>query len=152
MGGNGFAGYIDPELFLVNLNGIVEIDISNNLFYGDGFPHGLLKKPKLKLLDVSANALRGSLPDTIDVNSVLEVLEINSNGLTGTIPSSIENLVNLKHLDMQMVREYSIISKRAHSFSSLYSVVLLSEESFRWDNPRSICQPPSVDFPGPWRK
>ena len=100
---NGFASYIDPDSFLVGIDSIQELDISNNLFYGDVFPRQLLNKPNLKLLDISANALRGSLPDLNSTNSVLEVLEINANGFTGTIPSSIEKLVNLKHLDMQMV-------------------------------------------------
>jgi Leucine-rich repeat (LRR) protein len=99
---NGFADYVGSD-FLMHLNYIQELDVSNNLLYGDSLPQSLLTKPYLKLLDVSANALRGPFPEINETNSVLEVLEMNANGFTGTIPSSIEKLVNLKHLDMQMV-------------------------------------------------
>jgi Leucine-rich repeat (LRR) protein len=102
LGQNSFAGYVDEELFLVDLPALRELDISNNLFYGDSFPTSLLRRPNLQVLDVSANALRGSIPPTIQKNSILEVLEINANGFTGAIPTSIENLVGLTHLDMQM--------------------------------------------------
>lgn len=110
---NGFAAYVDPELFLANLDSVRDLDVANNLLYGDEFPYRLLEKPNLKLLDISANALRGSIPEINKTNSVLEVLEINANGFTGMIPSSIEQLVNLKHLDMQMVSQ---VSEEASTF------------------------------------
>ncbi|CAB9518989.1 serine threonine-protein kinase BRI1-like [Seminavis robusta] len=102
LGQNSFAGFVDAELFLADVQNVRELDISNNLFYGDDFPMTLLKRPHLQVMDVSANALRGSIPPAIESNSVLEVIEINGNGFTGVIPSSIQNLENLKHLDMQM--------------------------------------------------
>jgi len=100
LGSNELAEYLDPELFLVNLGMIEEIDISNNLFYGDSFPVGLMTKPHLKVLDMSSNGLRGSLPENFPANSVLEVLEIDGNAFNSTIPSSIDSLVSLTHLDL----------------------------------------------------
>jgi Leucine-rich repeat (LRR) protein len=102
LGQNSFAGYVDEDLFLADMTALRELDISNNLLYGDSFPITLLNRPNLQVVDVSANALRGSIPPTIEMNSILEVLEINANGFTGTIPTSIENLASLTHLDMQM--------------------------------------------------
>lgn len=58
----------------------------------------------LEVLDLSFNALTGSIPDVFTSLTKLEILNLAGNQLEGSIPTSITTLTNLKELKLQCNR------------------------------------------------
>ena len=116
LGDNELRGHMD-EMFLRDLAKIEEIDASKNLLFGDALPQTLLEKPNLRVLDISHNALHGTLPPALLKNTVLEILKLGQNGFAGAIPTSLESFRSLTHLDLSLNQfsgtiPYHIVSMR----------------------------------------
>ena len=94
---NLLTGTVGSE-FLKNLERIKVLDLSNNDLTGI-LDRPLLRRPKLEILDLSVNRLKGNLPDFPHA-SYLKFLNLRSNAFEGSLPSSISRLSLLEHLDV----------------------------------------------------
>lgn len=78
---------------------LLELDVSNNALTGT-LPAGLLHHENLQVLDINRNLMFGEIPTPISVNTKLEYFSAFNVGFKGTIPTHINFLKNLKHLDL----------------------------------------------------
>ncbi|XP_015948019.1 receptor protein kinase TMK1-like [Arachis duranensis] len=62
------------------------------------FPADLTDSIELRILDLGATNLAGSLPDTFDSFPDLQILELSDNNLTGLLPKSLAKLLKLRSL------------------------------------------------------
>lgn len=53
----------------------------------------------LEYINVSGNALDGSIPDSVAALPFLQVLDVSYNGLTGALPLSLEKSASLQHVN-----------------------------------------------------
>ncbi|TKY66812.1 Receptor protein kinase HSL1 [Spatholobus suberectus] len=75
------------------------LDLSENALVGP-IPDSLAGLAALRHLDLSGNNLSGDIPATLAALPRLETLNLVFNLLAGTIPSSLGNLTSLKHLQL----------------------------------------------------
>lgn len=97
--GNAFTGELD-SLFCRDMEKLIQLDVSSNVFTGTNFPAHLLQHSTLEVLDISDNDVSGTFPEVTEQNGSLRFLAVADTGLTGPIPESISNLVGLHHLDL----------------------------------------------------
>lgn len=97
--GNEFTGKVD-SLFALDMENLVQFDVSSNQLTSTSFPVHLFEHSKLEVLDLSDNDMTGSLPNLTKENNVLRYFAIADNVFTGTLPISISYLKGLKHLDL----------------------------------------------------
>jgi Leucine-rich repeat (LRR) protein len=98
---NQFTGRLDQGIF-DHLQNLTELTLADNSFEASRFPSAFLSFPKLRNLDLSVNAISGSLPPTIPMNTMLEYLTLSDNNIGGSIPSAIRALVALRQLDLSL--------------------------------------------------
>jgi Leucine-rich repeat (LRR) protein len=95
--GRGLHGYISPSS-LDDLAGLTRLDLSHNALTGS-LPLGLIYSASLLVLDVSFNSLDEELPLTIGMkHQSLQVLNISTNKFAAEFPS-LDAMANLVALD-----------------------------------------------------
>lgn len=94
---NGFNDTLNDG-FLIGLDDLMQLDLSDNKFNGD-FPPHLLQHDNLTLIDLHDNQIT-NFPSSIPINTVLGFLALHNNNFSDEIPISIVNLRNLEHLDL----------------------------------------------------
>lgn len=100
---NQFEAQIEDP-FLLHHDSLTWLDLSGNDLYlakgrQAGLPAHLLSLPRLQLLDLSNNRLRGTLPAGLGNNTVLQYLSLYNNDLNGGV-SALTHLRALRHLDV----------------------------------------------------
>ncbi|KAK9673059.1 hypothetical protein RND81_12G143600 [Saponaria officinalis] len=106
------ADYIDPlnNITIVNLKGeelqytttlmfVVNLDLSCNALIGS-IPDEITNLSSLIGLNLSHNYLTGIIPKKIGEMTSLESLDLSNNYLSGTIPSSMSNLTSLSSINL----------------------------------------------------
>ena len=128
--GNSFVDAVD-DTFLINLNQLVDLDLSENLLVGTFPPHFFdpSKFPSLTVLDLHGNALTGNIPDTIPISAQLRLLALHENELMGSIPNSITALQGLEHLDLTTNKFTGPMPDSLGSLSSL-RYLFLADNTF----------------------
>jgi Leucine-rich repeat (LRR) protein len=64
-------------------------------------PDFLFSHKSLKVLDLHANILTGSIPSVdVEINDTFEFLALYENDLSDRVPSSISSLISLRHMDL----------------------------------------------------
>jgi Leucine-rich repeat (LRR) protein len=96
---NRLDGRLDGD-FIQNATELIALDISENNFTSHVLPTHLLNMPKLQVLDLSLNNLKGHLPTDIKLQDTLVFFSANRNNFDGGIPSQLQNLQGLEHLDL----------------------------------------------------
>eukprot|EP00173_Palmaria_palmata_P002102 Plantae.Rhodophyta-Palmaria_palmata.ctg22921.p1 GENE.Plantae.Rhodophyta-Palmaria_palmata.ctg22921~~Plantae.Rhodophyta-Palmaria_palmata.ctg22921.p1 ORF type:complete len:350 (-),score=24.81 Plantae.Rhodophyta-Palmaria_palmata.ctg22921:18-983(-) len=98
--GNEFSGEINDSFALKN-NRLTIMDLSHNKFtlQSTGFPAHLLDHPSLITLNLSKNALVGTLPN-VKFSSKLGFLGMYDNKMSGSLPTSLGAMVSCTHLDL----------------------------------------------------
>jgi Leucine-rich repeat (LRR) protein len=118
---NNFYGYLDPLMNATNLHAlylgendfegafknevlsswqeIQIIDISENALTGS-LPTFLFAKEDLLVVDLHSNQFKGKLPSIVEQDGSIEFLALQDNELTGEIGVSILGLTRLRHLDL----------------------------------------------------
>jgi hypothetical protein len=96
---NNLQGTIPTELFL--LSDLTSIELADNKHIGGSIPASISNLNKLAFLDLSNNALTGSLPEMIYDMTSLKSLNIASNRIGGRISEDVSHLIQLSvlHLD-----------------------------------------------------
>ncbi|KAK7838680.1 inactive lrr receptor-like serine/threonine-protein kinase bir2 [Quercus suber] len=92
------CGYVGVSCWYISDNRVRGVQLANMGLKGK-FPRGLVDCSTLRILDLSGNAISGSIPR--DINEILpavEVLKLSNNNLSGEIPSSMGNCPNLEVL------------------------------------------------------
>jgi len=115
---NGLQGVIPDEIVLLSMlqrldvginslsglflespmDTLLELRLTENLFYGTLPMTGLLLLPRLEVLDISFNAFSDSFPSQIVRMPSLQVFDCTDNDLTGQLPTGIANLTSLEEL------------------------------------------------------
>lgn len=100
--GTSVAGEI-PRGFgeLINME---QLTISRNKFEGKIFANIFQNLRKLKVLDLSENGFKGSVPDSIGNLTDLLKLDLSYNEFSGRIPEMIKNSNSLEFLDLSYNR------------------------------------------------
>lgn len=93
-----FIGGSDDIGMFKDLPSLEELHLNNNRLEGKLGQFG--SSESLKIIDVSFNALGGTLPTKVTEGKKLKVLKVDNNMITGTIPAAIGKLYNLEQLDM----------------------------------------------------
>ncbi|KAJ4888450.1 Phytosulfokine receptor 1 [Raphanus sativus] len=83
---------------LGNLDQIKVLNLSRNSIK-DSIPLSILTSPTLQTLDLSSNDLSGQIPQTLNLPS-LQSLDLSSNSFNGSFPRSIGDLSSLVRLDV----------------------------------------------------
>lgn len=97
---NFFTGTIDDN-FAKGFDNLLVMDISeNNFTTTDGLPVHLFSLPKLIVLDMSVNKLKGTIPVDIPPQNNLEFFSLFQNQMTGPVPNALTNLEKLLHIDV----------------------------------------------------
>lgn len=86
-----------PAIFKTYLDRGMELDLSVNALTGS-IPSSLCRMSAVESLDLNSNQLSGFIPTSIGNMSNLKVLDLRSNRLSGQIPVSIGELLNLEYL------------------------------------------------------
>lgn len=103
---NGLTGVIPGSLFASVT--LISLNLSGNHFTGSipfqgshaGELLSLPSYPQMEVIDLSNNALKGSLPSDIGNLGRLTLLNLSKNGLSGQIPNALGKLSNLEYLDL----------------------------------------------------
>ncbi|XP_038717387.1 MDIS1-interacting receptor like kinase 2-like [Tripterygium wilfordii] len=96
--GSGLNGTLENFLFL-SFPSLAYLNLSMNALYGS-IPSELRNLSRLIHLDLSTNLFSGKIPQTIGLLSNLEVLHLQLNQLNGSIPQEIGQLKSLKDIDL----------------------------------------------------
>lgn len=126
----GFMGKLD-DTSLINLEGLVRLDMSNNEFTGN-IPAHFFSNPNLEILDLALNQLEGGLSmdgvgESIAIN--LTFLSLHGNNLSGQVPEALSSLYSLELLDLSDNEFTGPMPDIFGSFPFLYSL-FLSENNF----------------------
>ncbi|MBD2704464.1 leucine-rich repeat domain-containing protein [Spirosoma sp. BT702] len=101
---------------------VVTLDLSRNALSGS-IPSSLSALSNLKNLQLDYNQLRGSIPSSLGLLTNLTFINLISNELSGSIPASLGSLTNLGYLDIS----YNTLSGSIPaSFSALSKLQTLS--------------------------
>lgn len=96
LGDQDLSGLISPSLG--NLTFLKRLNLSKNTFSGELPPLNGLQR--LEILDVSTNALHGSIPDELWQLPNINALFLRENMLSGSISSALSNRSSLRFLDL----------------------------------------------------
>ncbi|CDY09384.1 BnaA02g26260D [Brassica napus] len=96
LGNKKLSGTLSESLG--NLDQIKVLNLSRN-FIKDSIPLSILTSPTLQTLDLSFNDLSGEIPQTLNLPS-LQSLDLSSNNFNGSLSRSIGNLSSLARLDV----------------------------------------------------
>jgi Leucine-rich repeat (LRR) protein len=98
---------------------VMEIDLRRNNLRG-AFPSDLFRTlPFLKSLDLSDNALAGTISDDIGKMSNLQFLNFTANNFAGSIPDGIGNVPSLRVFHMSSNRLDNVIPTSMYKLASL---------------------------------
>ncbi|KAJ0238009.1 Phytosulfokine receptor 1 [Hirschfeldia incana] len=96
LGNKKLSGTLSESLG--NLDQMKVLNLSRN-FIKDSIPLSILNSPTLQTLDLSFNDLSGEIPQTLNLPS-LQSLDLSSNNFIGSLPRSVGNLSSLLRLDV----------------------------------------------------
>ncbi|KAM4113349.1 hypothetical protein ACJW30_05G214000 [Castanea mollissima] len=139
---NGIGGWIEHKgsESLLRLNKLESLDLDCNIF-NRSIIHSLRLLTSLKSLNLSYNALEGSLP-TKDLcgSKKLEELDLSRNHFGGILPSSLYNLTSLQLLDLSENEFTGNISSLMAGLTSLKYIDLSSNhfDRFSFDSLANI--------------
>lgn len=122
---NDFQDTIDGTTFQ-GFARLAQLDISNNRFNGT-LPvewFDLTNLAGLKILDLHANQIAGSIPELIPDNNKLQVLAAHRNLLNGTIPESMGNFRDLDYVDFTLNPLFGTIPDLFGSYTRLEYLML----------------------------
>lgn len=122
---------------------IMFLYLSANEFKGPMPPHLSDLCPSLVELDVSANSLFGSVPESFGACSSLEVFDISHNNFSGKLP--IDTLLKLSSLKNMLFGFNNFVGDLSDSFSKMTRLETLDVSSNQLSGviPVGICQDPS---------
>lgn len=104
---------------------MVDLDASVNRLDG-GLPSNLFSMSALEVIDIHGNDFVGRVPDVGAPQESLFFFAVQDNSLTGNLPESINNLVNLRHLDVtanKMTLPFPSTMAQLSNMVSLYTGV-----------------------------
>jgi Leucine-rich repeat (LRR) protein len=127
---NDFGGSLDQGFFS-DLQGLIETDLSGNQLEAASFPLEIFSLPRLRVLDLSANEIVGSLPEEVPSNTVLEYLNLRLNSISSSIPDSISNLAALTHLDLEANSLTGDIPEQSIATMEKLTYLFLGKNPFR---------------------
>ncbi|KAE8713071.1 Leucine-rich repeat protein kinase family protein [Hibiscus syriacus] len=113
-GDNNFVGQIPPVIF--NMSTLSTISFESNQLSGSLPSNTGLWLPNLEELYLANNRLVGPFPMSISNASQLTTLDISHNFFSGSIPDTLDNLRNLKRLNLDV---NNLTSSRLSFLSSL---------------------------------
>jgi len=80
---------------------LAEMSVSNNAISGQITRHNISSFfPNLEILDMSENAINGSIPREFGQMRLLKTLDLSINHLSGEIPQELSNISSLQTLDL----------------------------------------------------
>ncbi|TKY56854.1 LRR receptor serine/threonine-protein kinase [Spatholobus suberectus] len=119
---NNLSGDIPNQTF-GNLEGLINLDLSNNSFTGSiPLEFGHLKH--LSILYLNENKLSGEIPPELGACSALTELVLERNFFGGSIPSSLGSLISLEILDLSNNNFSSTIPGELQNLSFLNTLDL----------------------------
>jgi Leucine-rich repeat (LRR) protein len=96
---NGIFGEITQDMISGGWQSMVDLDLSFNRLDGP-LPKNIWSMESLEVVDLHGNDFIGQIPEVDAVHDNLIFFAVQDNSLEWRIPESINNLVNLKHLDI----------------------------------------------------
>ncbi|EEC77074.1 hypothetical protein OsI_15472 [Oryza sativa Indica Group] len=135
------AGKITSSL--ANLTSLSILDLSSNRFFGQVPLLNHLKQ--LDTLNLSINALEGTIPNELINCSNLRALDISGNFLHGAIPANIGSLINLEHLDLAANNLTGIIPVSVQNLTKV-NLIRLKQNHLEGSIPDRIWQLPNLSF------
>ncbi|KAL5834345.1 hypothetical protein ACOSQ4_013842 [Xanthoceras sorbifolium] len=95
---NGISGTIQ-EIGLANLRNLEFLDLSHNGISGTIQELGLANLRNLKFLDLYGNGISGTLHEICELKNLIE-LDLKWNNFEGHLPTCLNNLINLRAVDL----------------------------------------------------
>jgi len=96
---NLITGQITEQMISDGWQAMVDLDLSANRLEGP-LPANIWTMPDLEVVDLHSNDFVGAIPEIESVHDNLFFFAVQDNTLDWKIPESINNLINLKHLDI----------------------------------------------------
>ncbi|KAL5648478.1 hypothetical protein ACJX0J_039287, partial [Zea mays] len=121
---NQFTSTIPASLF--HHDRLIGIDLSQNLLSGT-LPVDIILK-QMDRMDLSANRLVGSLPDSLGQLQMMTYLNLSLDSFHGPIPPSFEKLISMKTLDLSHNNISGAIPKYLANLTVLTSLNLSFNE------------------------
>ncbi|XP_073126999.1 uncharacterized protein [Henckelia pumila] len=134
---NKFTGL---NLFLQSISNETRLeilDLSLNALKGN-IPESIVKLGNLRGLDLDDNYLSGSIPSSLGNMSRLEILTMANNSIQGTIPEGIGSLLNLVYLILPQNRLTGCIPLSILNISTL-QVLSFAENKLSCNLPDDMC-------------
>lgn len=100
---NLIKGQITEEMISGGWKEMVDLDVSVNRLEGP-IPANIWSMGALEVVDLHGNDFLGTIPPIESVHENLFFLALQDNSLNMQIPETINNLINLKHLDVSANR------------------------------------------------
>ena len=115
-----------PNFELSKFPNLLNLHLSINSLTGtlSSFVFGNLTK--LQYVDLSTNSISGSIPTSIGYLSGIFSLSFRANALTGTVPESIYSLTTLRYLDLHLNHLHGSISSKIGRLGKLVGLGLYS--------------------------
>uniref|UniRef100_A0A0D9X774 non-specific serine/threonine protein kinase n=1 Tax=Leersia perrieri TaxID=77586 RepID=A0A0D9X774_9ORYZ len=112
----------EVQQVLGKLTSLTNLVLQENNYSGGIVSSGILRLPKLALLDLSFNKFNGKLPLEISSLGSIKALMLAENNFSGTIPPSYGQLLNLQALDLSY---NSLSGEIPPSIGNMTSLLLL---------------------------
>ena len=123
---NMFSHRLNSTVFS-NMRSLKELDLSTNALIGT-LPSSMFMYDNLTILDLNSNELTGTIPSSIPVNAKLTLISLYSNMFSGKIPSSISHCSNVTHLDLSGNQLTGDIPKEIQSMTGLSYLFLAGND------------------------
>merc|ERR1712207_69581 len=96
---NLITGQVTEEMIRDGWQSMVDLDLSVNRL-GGPIPANIWSMKGLEVVDLHGNDFIGQIPEIGEVHQNMFFLAVQDNSLDWRVPETINNLINLKHLDI----------------------------------------------------
>jgi len=122
---NLITGQVTEEMIRDGWQSMVDLDLSVNRL-GGPIPANIWSMKGLEVVDLHGNDFIGQIPEIGEVHQNMFFLAVQDNSLDWRVPETINNLINLKHLDIsanQMSIPFPSTMAQLTNLVSLYTGV-----------------------------